>query len=149
MRFSEIVGLRRSQLDYAKNRIILTDTKNNETRSVPLVGHARDELRKVQKVTALSTELVFPAFDEKGNAKLIDIRKPWNAAVKAAGLADFRFHDLRHTAASYLAMNGATLPELAAILGHKGYQMVKRYAHFADGHTKAVVAKMNKSIFGA
>ena len=148
MRLNEIIRLPKSAVNLPKNRIILTDTKNTETRSVPLVGLAREEIRKLQKVTALHTTLVFPSFDKKGQAKLTDIRKPWNAVVKAAGLNDFRFHDLRHTAASYLAMNGATVPQLAAILGHKTYQMVKRYAHLADGHTKAIVAKMNKNIFG-
>ena len=61
---------------------------------------------------------------------------------------DFRFHDLRHSAASYLAMNGASLAEIAEVLGHKTLQMVKRYAHLSDQHTATVVEKMNKIIFG-
>src|SRR6185503_18509390 len=129
-------------------RIILRDTKNGDTRNVPLVGFARDEMQKVLKVTHLNSPLVFPKFDKNGSAKPDDIRSAWNAALKAAKVLDFRFHDLRHTAASYLAMNGATLPELAAILGHRTYQMVKRYAHLSDAHTKNIVAKMNKTVFG-
>ena len=64
-----------------------------------------------------------------------------------AGVKNFRFHDLRHSAASYLAMSGASLPEIAAVLGHKTYQMVKRYAHLSEQHTAGVVASMNKKIF--
>ena len=77
----------------------------------------------------------------------MDIRKHWYDAVEAAGIEDFRFHDLRHSAASYLAMNGATLAEIAEVLGHKTLQMVKRYAHLSDQHTAAVVERMNKAIF--
>ena len=60
---------------------------------------------------------------------------------------DFRFHDLRHTAASYLAMNGASLAEIAEILGHKTLQMVKRYAHLSEQHTSRVLESMNRSMF--
>jgi integrase len=59
-------------------------------------------------------------------------------------LSDLRFHDLRHTAASYLAMSGATLAEIAEVLGHKTLAMVKRYAHLTEQHTSSVVARMNE-----
>ena len=65
----------------------------------------------------------------------MDLRTPWESAVKKAELQDFHFHDLRHSAASYLAMNGASLAEIAEVLGHKTLQMVKRYAHLSEGHT--------------
>jgi integrase len=79
--------------------------------------------------------------------KPTDIRDAWLKAVERAGLEDFKFHDLRHTAASYLAMNGASLLEIAEILGHKTLQMVKRYAHLADSHTAQVVERMNQAVF--
>ena len=78
----------------------------------------------------------------------MDLKKPWEAAVRQAGLENFRFHDLRHTAASYLAMNGATTMEIAAVLGHKTLQMVKRYSHLTNSHTAKVVTAMNDKIFG-
>jgi integrase len=77
----------------------------------------------------------------------MDIRTPFRTALKHAGITDFRFHDLRHSAASYLAMNGASLAEIAEVLGHKTLQMVKRYAHLSEAHTARVVAKMNEKIF--
>ena len=70
--------------------------------------------------------------------------RSYEAALKAAEIDDFRFHDLRHTAASYLAMSGATLAEIAEVLGHKTLMMVKRYAHLTEQHTSAVVARMNE-----
>ena len=54
----------------------------------------------------------------------------------------------RRTAASYLAMNGATLAEIAEVLGHKTLAMVKRYSHLTEQHTSSVVAKMNAAVFG-
>ena len=69
-------------------------------------------------------------------------------ARESVGLDGFRFHDLRHTAASYLAMNGATLAEIAEVLGHKTLAMVKRYSHLTEQHTSSVVAKMNAAVFG-
>jgi integrase len=83
------------------------------------------------------------------SAKPIDLRTPWETALKNAGIEDFRFHDLRHSAASYLAMNGASLAEIAEVLGHKTLQMVRRYAHLSEAHTTNVVASMNEKIFGA
>lgn len=61
---------------------------------------------------------------------------------------NFRFHDLRQSAASYLAMNGASLAEIAEVLGHKTLQMVKRYSHLSDDHVSSVVESMNAKIFG-
>ncbi len=68
--------------------------------------------------------------------------KAWQAALRAAQIDDFRYHDLRHSAASYLAMSGATLAEIAEVLGHKTLQMVKRYAHLTEQHTADVVERM-------
>ena len=77
-----------------------------------------------------------------------ELRIFWGEAVTEAKLLNFRFHDLRHSCASYLAMNGASLLEIAEVLGHKTMQMVKRYSHLAESHTALVVERMNKSIFG-
>ena len=90
--------------------------------------------------------LLFPG---RNKNKPRDIRKPWCQAVEKANLVDFRFHDLRHSAASYLAMNGATLPEIAEILGHKTLQMVQRYTHLSDSHTSQVIESMNAKLFDA
>ena len=72
----------------------------------------------------------------------------FNKVTERAGIDDFRFHDLRHSTASYLAMSGATLLEIADILGHKTLQMVKRYSHLSEDHKATVLEKMNKKVFG-
>ena len=78
---------------------------------------------------------------------MFDIRRPWYEALHATGLQDVRFHDLRHTAASFLAKQGASLAEIGAILGHKSATMTKRYTHFAETHLRGVVEKMNARAF--
>ncbi len=94
----------------------------------------------------LDTDLLFPS--RRHPTKPLSVQEIWKTAIKRAKIEDFRFHDLRHSAASYLAMNGASLAEIADVLGHKTLQMVKRYAHLSEQHTAGVVARMNERIFG-
>ena len=144
MRKSEILNLTWDAVDLKKDRITLFETKNNEVRVLPLAGHA---LRLIESVERLEdSNLVFPG--KADSSKPIDIRPSWEVALKKAGVTDFRFHDLRHSAASYLAMNGASLAEIAEVLGHKTLQMVRRYAHLSEAHTTSIVESMNKKIFG-
>jgi integrase len=146
MRQGELMGLRWQDVSLKDGYIILHETKNGERRRVPLAGHGLELLREHAKIRRLDTDLLFP-----GNIKAhkpIDLRKPFENALKRAEISDFRWHDLRHCTASYLAMNGASLAEIAEVLGHKTLQMVKRYAHLSDGHVSNVVASMNTKIFG-
>jgi integrase len=125
--------------------MVLRDTKNGERRTLPLADHALDLLREYAKVRRIDTDLLFPG---RNGTKPRYIETPWQTALRRANIKDFRFHDLRHSAASYLAMNGANLMEIAEILGHKTLSMVKRYAHLSEQHTRNVVARMNAAIFG-
>jgi len=144
MRQGEIMGLTWDAVDLNQGRITLVETKNGERRVVPLVGYALVLLK--QHVRRLDTALLFPS--KVNPSKPMDLRAPWNTALKNARVDDFHFHDCRHSAASYLAMNGASLPEIAEVLGHKTLQMVKRYTHLSEAHTTGVVASMNEKIFG-
>ncbi|PIS00295.1 MAG: integrase [Chlamydiae bacterium CG10_big_fil_rev_8_21_14_0_10_35_9] len=146
MRKSEILGLKWENIDFNSNRIILHETKNSERRVVPLVGLAKALLEEIFKSRKLDAFLVFSG--KKPN-KSIEIRGAWGGALKKANIKNFVFHDLRHTAASYLAMNKATLGEIAEILGHKTLSMVKRYAHLSESHSIKVVSSMNEKIFGS
>jgi integrase len=144
MRKGEIMSLTWRRVDFARQQILLDETKNGSSRSVPLTGTALDLLQQLKPSDALGTALVFPGTDPK---KPIELKKPWSLALRNAGIDDFRFHDLRHTAASYLAMDGASTLEIAALLGHKTLQMVKRYAHLSNEHVASRVADMNRKIF--
>lgn len=146
MRQGEIMGLTWDVVDLHKGRAVLHQTKNGERRPVAITGRALELLKELNKVRRIDSKLLFPS-KEKAQ-KPMDLRSPWETAIKKAELEDFHFHDLRHTAASYFAMNGASLAEIAEILGHKTLQMVKRYAHLSEGHTASVVESMNSKIFG-
>lgn len=134
MRQGEIIGLRWPDVDLRRARLTLDDTKNGERRGVPLAGPALAVLQDLARSRRIDTDLVLP---ETGS-----LRHAFQRAVRKAKLADFRFHDLRHTAASYLAMSGCTPSEIAAVLGHKTLAMVKRYAHLHDAHVASVVDRM-------
>ena len=64
----------------------------------------------------------------------VDDNRAWNSACKRAGIEDFRFHDLRHTWASWLIQSGVPLSVLQEIGGWENIEMVRRYAHLAPNH---------------
>jgi integrase len=144
-RRGELLNLRWSDVDVKRGTLTFHQTKNGERRAVPLTGYALDVLTQHAKRRRLDTPFVFP--DSTGT-RPVGIREAFEWAVKRAEITNFRFHDCRHCAASYLAMNGASLAEIAEILGHKTLAMVKRYAHLSEAHTAGVVARMNAAIFG-
>jgi len=145
MRRSEQFSLTWRQVDTQTGRIILEDTKNGERRTVVATGPALDELRKLAKVRLLDNAYVFPG---KVKGKPMDLTTPWGRVLKDEEIQDFRWHDLRHSFASELAMSGATLAEIAEAMGHKTLAMVKRYSHLTEGHISKVVERMTARVFG-
>ena len=128
-RKGEILGLTLDDLSLDRGVAIFRNTKNGETRPAPVVGHLKEAL---EKQVNWATEK-YNAADEKppkrwlfpssNGQKPIDIRAPWEKARDQAGILDFRFHDLRHSTANYLAMSGASQLEIAEVLGHRTLQM--------------------------
>ena len=145
MRRGEIINLKWDDINTKDSYLILHETKNGERRRIPLTSHALECIKEMDKVRRIDTPLLFPSDRKKVQSYFW---KHWLKALKEAGIEDFRFHDLRHTTASYLAMNGASIAEIAEVLGHKTLQMVKRYSHLSEGHTSKVVESMNRRIFG-
>lgn len=146
MRQGEILKIRWEDVDLEKGRIILHETKNGERRSLPLCGHALEVVKKLLNNNNGSSSLLFPSQQLLSN-KPYDMRHAWKLALNKAQIENFRPHDMRHCAASELAMSGASLAEIAEVLGHKTMQMVKRYSHLSETHTASVVEKMNSKIF--
>jgi integrase len=145
-RKSEIMGLTWNDVNLDRGLVTFLDTKNGDIRTVPLVGLALDRMKELSTIQRIDTKLCFPRKDGK---QPLDIRKAWSRAKADAELEDFNFHDLRHSCASYLAMNGATLAEIAEVLGHKTLQMVMRYAHLSEAHTAGVLKRMTDKVFGS
>ncbi|MHB1642619.1 MAG: tyrosine-type recombinase/integrase [Acidithiobacillus sp.] len=139
-RQAETMGASWSQIDLNRATLQLEETKNGSRRALHLTAPVLDMLKERAKVRRIDTGLLFPS---RVNPKQpVDLRTPWENALKAAGIEGFHWHDLRHTFASMAAMNGASLPELAALLGHKTLAMVQRYAHLSPGHTAALAERV-------
>jgi integrase len=141
-RQAEIMSLRWGQVDFRRQVITLYETKNGERRSLPLVGESFRLLQDRSQVRSLKDDRIFPPSARATKAANIDLRAPWEAALKTAGITDFRWHDLRHTAASYLVMSGVSLVEIAKVLGHRTLAMVARYSHLSDEHIVATGEKL-------
>lgn len=146
MRQGELMGLQWRDVNLDDGFLILHETKNGERRRVALAGLALELLRNHAEVRRIDTPLLFPSPTKPQQP--IDLKKAWLNALAKADIQDFHWHDLRHCTASYLAMNGASLAEIAEVLGHKTLAMVKRYAHLSDSHVSNVVASMNHKMFG-
>ena len=146
-RRGEILGLRWKDVDLVSKRAVLHDTKNKERRTLTLVPQVVNELKKLQKVRRIDDDLIFVDSDT-GKHRYFYFEKDWRLARDKAELDNFRFHDLRHSCASYLAMNGATTAEIAAVLGHKTLAMVKRYSHLSDEHVRGIVERTALKVLG-
>ncbi len=144
MRRSEVLGLRWLDVDRKGERIMLRQTKNGDGRIVWLNTLACQVLDSIPMGEARPTDLVFPASGEVSpeNVSLAFLR-----ACRKVGIADFRLHDLRHTAASWLRMSGADLQDVAELLGHRDLRMTKRYSHLSPAHLSAAVKRLD-AVFG-
>jgi len=125
MRRGEILWLRWGDVDFSGERLMLPQTKNGEGRIVYLNALAQQALGSVTREGAKPTDRIFSGEQmSQENVSLAFLR-----ACRAASISDFRFHDLRHTAASWMRMNGADIHTVALVLGHKDLRMAARYQH--------------------
>jgi integrase len=145
-RRGELIRLRWTDvvLDPPAPQAIIQDTKNGDPRRLPLVGKALEGLGKLALANNGRSRFVFPSrrYPERPYTAF---DAHWYAALASAGVRDFRFHDLRHTCASYLASQGSSLLEIADVLGHRTMAMVKRYSHLAQEHKTTVIEKMARA----
>lgn len=131
MRKGEIVSIRKRHIDLRRRIIHLPDTKNNQSRDVPLTKAAAAVLKDALQnpIRPIGTDLVFFGDDPKDRNKPYIIDNSWKTVRKKAGITGLRFHDLRHEAVSRLVEAGLSDMEVAAISGHKTMQMLRRYTH--------------------
>ncbi len=144
-RVGEIMGLRRRDIRLEERGFVITAerAKSEKPRFVPLAGLGLEVVRRRLEVPQRDTAYLFPGRNGKPS---IFPRSAWLTALAKAGIADMRPHDLRHTYASYLAMEGHSLAEIMAALGHKTTEATMRYAHLADAHQSQVNEKLNTKI---
>ena len=139
MRRGEILSLRWSDIDMRNGTIYVGETKNGEPRHVPMSNRLRATLAVLPR--RLGTDYVFsgePTIGKTGKP-FIAVRTSFKNACRKAGITGFRFHDLRHTAASHMTMAGVPLKTIGEILGHRTATMTERYSHLTPEHKKQAV----------
>lgn len=137
MRRGELFGLKWDQVSFEQGIISLFDTKNHERRDIPMDETVKGTLK------ALDSKSPFVWCNEEGK-RFEDIGRSFETALRRSSIEDFRFHDLRHTFASNLVMAGEDLNTVAELLGHKGLEMTRRYAHLSPKFKKKAVAVLDR-----
>lgn len=137
MRRGEQFWLRWRDVDLERGN--LTVTGKTGTRHVVANQTA---IAALQKLLAIGAVREFVCPDNDGSSKR-DCRTWFTEAIAQAGVTDFHWHDVRHTFASRLVMRGVDIRTVQELLGHKSIVMTQKYAHLAEDHRAAAVAKMN------
>ncbi len=134
MRRGEILGLKWADVDLRRRTLFVRQTKTGEGRHLPISEELLGMLSA--RPSRFKGGYVFASFlprrnngtSGEKNDPFVDIKNSFRTALERAGIHDFRFHDLRHTFASQLVMNGADLTVVRDLLGHKSMTMTLRYA---------------------
>ncbi len=124
-RRSNILSLEWEHIDWNRGMLNFPTSKNGQGYQVPLVSNALDILKQ-RRAKARSNRWVFPGYGKTGH--LVEPKTAWGAFRKKAGLGDLRIHDLRRSLASTLAAMGVSVPIIAGVLGHRGFDSVQVYA---------------------
>lgn len=135
-RKGELLGLKWVDISLEEKTAYCSDTKNGESRVLPLSKSVIEELEEFESRKGL----LFATANEPD--KPFNFRNAWEKALDEARIEDFRFHDLRHDCASTLVMAGATLYETGQILGHKSVQTTARYSHLSTGHKAELINRV-------
>ena len=151
-RKQELLSLKWSAVDFSTRLIYLDKTKSGEWQTVPINEAARQVLaRRIQLRNAVCSDapwLFFhtsPALHSKVGDRVKDVKKAFSTACRRAGIENFHIHDLRHTFASWLVMNGTPLFEVSKLLRHASIQMTEPYAHLAPDHLHDAVDNLGFS----
>ncbi|MGO9261440.1 MAG: tyrosine-type recombinase/integrase [Bryobacteraceae bacterium] len=132
MRIAEIFGLQWSDLLYKEELIaVRAKLKGGKIRYTPMPPELATEFRRYPAI--LGEGRIFPP-EPGAKRERQRVDKSFETVLELAGIEEFRFHDLRHTFASWYMMNGGDLYELAKILGHSNIKMTERYAKLAKSH---------------
>ena len=136
-RAREIAGLEWNRVDLERRTAWLNQTKNGTPRGVPL-NH--DAVKVLQEHVGKHRQYCFTYRGKPIGCELTN--NAWHAALARAGISDFRFHDLRHTWASWHRQAGTTCDELKDLGGWKSRVMVDRYAKYATEHLTVAAARI-------
>ena len=146
-RKSEILKLTWATVDFEHKMLYFLDTKNGTDRGTPMHEILYHELLKFKhnsKIRLLKNDYLFMASNKKPKEALIG--KLFPKIVKKCGIQDFRFHDLRHTHASWQAMGGISQPITQKTLGHKTPAMTNRYSHLRDENLRPTINQVGNTM---
>jgi integrase len=147
-RKSEILGARWEQFDLGNRQVWVKPaytTKQKAEHEIPL-GDGALALLKAMRKAAPDAEHLFPGRSSSGH--LEEVKKPWAAICKRAGITGLRMHDLRHSYASMLASAGYSLPVIGALLGHTQPNTTARYAHLLDDPLREATSRVGSMMSG-
>lgn len=141
MHRGEILGLRWLDVDTIHDRIMLPQTKNGDGRIVYLNKSAQAVIQSLLSAETKPTDKIFR--DVTPDMVTVTFRR----VCARVEIVNFRFHDLRHTAASWLRMQGADIHTVAQLLGHKDLRMAARYQHLSPTFLADAVGRLD-TVFG-
>lgn len=147
LRFGECANLCWRNIDLANGFVTLEQTKNSDVRVVPIPQQVAAYLQE-RKGSQHLDEFLFPSKNPAKRYPYSMIRKAFQKALQELNIKDFKYHDLRHTAASHMAMAGGSQLELMALLGHRSPVMTRRYTHFSGEHLSRLVQKTSNNLIG-
>ena len=124
-------------IDRTGGRALLQQTKNNEGRIVYLNRLALQAIDPLAQKA--STDLLFPDLEPEC------VSVAFTRLCRTLKIEDFHFHDLRHTAASWMRMRGADIHTVAQLLGHKDLRMAARYQHLSPEFLADAVGRLDKA----
>ena len=136
-RKGELTKLRWSDIYFDRRTAYVATTKNGQPKVLPLTDSV---IRELQLFDGKDSSLIFASRIKEDVPYCFT--KPWKKALEDGQINDFRFHDLRHCCASYLAQSGASLLEIADVLGHKQISVTKRYAHLCIEHKSSLINRV-------
>jgi integrase len=136
MRKGEILSLKWDDVDMKKGFIRIAETKSGKSRNVPINTQVYDTLKKCRNESA------FVFYNPETRNHIKDVKTAFNNACERANIKGLRFHDLRHTAASWMVEAGVDLVTVSKILGHSSIEMTMRYAHPTDENMRRAVEKL-------
>jgi len=135
MRRGELQELTWDDVNFPEARITVRRSKNNETRHIPIHRDLLEVLAELRNRYPYA-QYVFCKPDGKPYGNW---RRAFETACRQAGVANFRFHDLRHTFGSYLGMKGCNAYTIMRLMGHKTIAMSARYTHISEEQLRAAV----------
>lgn len=146
MRFSEAAKLKYEDIDFTHRSIMLRETKNGDHRVLPLTKTVEEVIKNSSSYKAGGTGMIFKSERSNNRKGVVSVRHAFQKVLAETNIKNFRWHDLRRTAGSYLAMAGATQGELMEILGHRSHAMTRVYAKFNQKHIRNVLEKTGEDL---